>query len=79
MTGKSSRQYYKESYIRFNEPQLNEALNFIHLYYPPYFAGMVQRMLSMNENERITIREIVGQPFINRHSKKYSLRPVNRP
>ena len=48
MTGKSSRQYYKESYIRFNEPQLNEALNFIHLYYPPYFAGMVQRMLSMN-------------------------------
>lgn len=54
---------------------MQEAICTMQGNYPPYFSGLVLGMLNLNEEKRITIRDIMAQPFIHKHSKKYSLRP----
>jgi len=49
MTGRPSSLCYKESYIRFNDKNMNESIMLAQTRYPPYFAGLVISMINMNE------------------------------
>jgi hypothetical protein len=77
MSGRPSSSCYKESYIRFNEKSLNDSKLLVQHHYPPSIGMLIFAMIDPNEEKRITIANIMAQPLIARHSKKYSLRTPN--